>query len=69
MTKRFVLNRSVDATGTSGTGAVADGVEFPSGKCVLHFRPKPGSIIIFDTVDDMISVHGHGGQTVVEWID
>jgi len=69
MTRRFVLNRIVDATGTSGAGIVADGVEFPSGKCVIHFRPSPGSIIIFDSVADMISVHGHGGQTVIEWVD
>jgi hypothetical protein len=68
-TKRFVLNRTQDATGTSGTGIIADGVEFPSGKCVIHFRPAPGSIIIFDSVADMESVHGHNGQTQIVWID
>jgi hypothetical protein len=68
-TKRFILNRTTDATGTSGTGIIADGVEFPSGKCVIHFRPAPGSIIIFDSVSDMESVHGHNGQTQIVWID
>jgi hypothetical protein len=69
MTKRFVLNRTIDATGTGGTGIIADGVEFPSGKCVIHFRPAPESIIIFDSVADMKSVHGHGGQTQIVWTD
>lgn len=68
-TERFVLNRLEDATGISGTGIIADGVRFRDGKCVLKWRGYQSSITIFESLHDLEVIHGHGGKTVVEWID
>ena len=41
--QRFSLKRLEDETGISGTGYVAEGVEFTHGKCVLVWLTEPGS--------------------------
>ena len=64
----FVLNRLEDESGISGTGIVAEGVEFWNGKCALCWKSVPvSSIVIYDNVEDLEHIHGHGGKTVVEW--
>ena len=63
----FYLNRLVDNTGVSGTGHVACGVQFPSGKCVMSWLSDITSIAIYDSVEDLITIHGHNGNTVLEW--
>jgi len=65
--KRFVLNRKKDESGVSGTGIVADGVQFPCGKCVLCFRMEPHSVIVFNSISEVEQVHGHNGKTLIEW--
>lgn len=35
--RRFVLDRAFDGTGTSGTGIVAEGVQFSNGQVVIHW--------------------------------
>ena len=35
MTQTYLLERSIDKTGISGTGYVAEIVEFTKGKCVM----------------------------------
>lgn len=59
--KRFELVRTEDVSGTSGTGVVATGVEYPNGG--FSFKPAP------DGVKATEIIHGHGGRTVVEYID
>jgi hypothetical protein len=53
----------------SGTGVVADGIHFQNGVSILCWRVRPNSIGIFQSMDELIEVHGHGGRTCVHWID
>lgn len=68
--RRFVLARHRDPSGISGTGIVAEGVEWRGGTANLHwvtehetFTHWPGGI------DAILAVHGHGGSTVCRWLD
>lgn len=67
--RRFYLRRLVDETGISGTGLVAEGVVFGSGRCVLTWRTAWTSIAVYDDIAALEAIHGHGGRTRVEWID
>lgn len=60
-----VLLRHEDETGVSGTGIVANVVEFPDGTCIAHWRSETPSTILFPNVKQMATVHGHGGKTEV----
>ena len=69
--KRFELQRITDVTGVSGVGIVAQGVQFSDGRVALRWRVPnvPSSTVVWDCVEDAIAVHGHDGNTTVEWID
>jgi hypothetical protein len=67
--RRFFLKRRVDSSGVSGVGFVAFGVEMPSRKIVLEWLSEHTSDAIYETLEDCLAIHGHGGNTVVEWID
>ncbi len=67
--RRFVLNRIEDETGISGTGHIADGVQFDNLKCVLCWRTAISSVAVYDSIEILEDIHGHNGKTVVEWID
>ncbi|WP_416976670.1 hypothetical protein [Streptomyces sp. T028] len=64
----FVLQRDTDVTGVSGPGPVADGVLWPDGTVVLRWRERP-STSVWDSLDLMLSVHGHDGATRAVWAD
>ncbi len=63
----FYLHRSVDTSGVSGTGIVAVGAVLPSGKAVLEWRSRWRTVTIFESVDQIILIHGHGGRTLLHW--
>lgn len=63
--QEFYLMRDEDVSGTSGTGLVARGVVLPSGKCVLEWTSFHTSIAIYSNLQDVESIHGHGGKTKV----
>jgi hypothetical protein len=66
----FQLWRDVDESGVSGTGRVAVGVYFPATEhCVLEWLVKPHTMGIYNSLADLIKVHGHGGKTRVIWLD
>ena len=67
--RRFVLNRTIDESGISGTGKIASGVEFMNGKVALCWNGAVNSISVFDNLSQVEQIHGHNGNTVVEWID
>ncbi len=67
--RRFWLNRLEDQSGISGTGHVAEGVEFSDGTVVLRWRSQYRSICVYDSASDLIAVHGHNGRTTIEWVD
>ena len=67
--RRFRLKRIEDETGMSGTGYVAEGIQFSNGTCVIRWLTATSSIGVYHSHPDMIHIHGHGGKTVIEWID
>lgn len=68
--RRFVLRRTVDITGVSGTGDVAEGVEWSDGTVALRWRGKWATTVVWDYgLDALLAVHGHNGSTVVRWLD
>jgi hypothetical protein len=69
MAKRFHLHRDVDESGVSGTGLVAEGVLFQSGKVVISWLTRHTSLGTYDSIEGMLNVHGHGGKTRLVWVD
>lgn len=69
MSSRFHLQRDTDVSGVSGTGTVADGIEFPDGTCVIRWRGYYQSTVVWPSVGDVEAVHGHGGATRIVWDD
>lgn len=69
MMRRFVLVRSEDVSGVSGTGEVAQGVVFDTGKAVIAWTRSPSSVDIYDSVADLLAIHGHEGRTRIRWLD
>ena len=69
--QRFVLDREVDETGVSGTGVVAEGVEFSDGVVCLRWTSEwPSSVVHYDRgMDSVIHVHGHNGKTRIRCLD
>jgi hypothetical protein len=55
----FTLRREADVSGVSGTGVVLEGTLFSTGVVVVHWLTPPprGSIAIFDTLDQLLSIH------------
>lgn len=67
--RRFILNRSKDESGISGTGIVAEGLQFSSKKCVISWLSDTPSIEIYDSIEEVRRIHGHQGETQIKWID
>jgi hypothetical protein len=67
--KRFVLERSEDVNGNSGTGIVAEGIQFTNGQVVIHWISQWEAINVYANAVVLESLHGHQGRTVVRWID
>lgn len=73
MFRRFRLWRDEDVSGCSGIGFVAEGVRFTNGKVALAFLQDLGKAVknveVFDSIDDVVAIHGHEGRTKVIWYD
>lgn len=69
----FRLVRNDDPSGISGTGIVAEGVQFTDGTVVLRWRPledgQKTSTAIWPDAESMLVIHGHNGATEIEWVD
>lgn len=67
--RTFRLVRNEDVTGVSGTGVVAEGVEFTDGCVVLRWVGKyPTSVVWHDRgVESVEAIHGHDGKTEIRW--
>ena len=64
----FQLYRDVDINGISGTGIVAEGVEFSNGSVVLSW--SFGDYHTHESLPSISAVrhiHGHNGKTRVLW--
>lgn len=64
----FRLVRHTDPTGVSGTGTVAEGVEFSDGIVVMRWLSGTPTTTVYDSVDDLKRIHGHHGATTIEWM-
>lgn len=75
--RAFILVRDVDVTGISGTGVVAEGVEFEDGTTVLRWLPagttRPDRVkpttVIHESVQSVVNLHGHDNRTWVQFAD
>ena len=65
----FWLQRDHDVTGVSGTGIIAHGVLWPDGTASVRWTGPRPSTVFWDSVDDAIAVHGHGGHTRIVFAD
>jgi hypothetical protein len=66
--RRFVLFRGEDVSGCSGLGVVAEGVVFTDSTVALRWLTSLKSTALYDSIDDVVAIHGHGGATEVRWI-
>lgn len=64
-----VLFRYDDLSGVSGTDVVAEVTQFSSGKVVFGWLGRYPSVVVWDSVDMALAVHGHHGATVIRWAD
>jgi hypothetical protein len=63
--RTFHLQRDEDATGVSGTGRVAEGVEFSDGTCCMHWLTEHTSWAMYEGIAVIEAIHGHDGKTRV----
>ena len=78
--RRFELVRTEDVSGTSGTGVVAVGVEYPDGAVHMMWRNEENEDLDIEENGMALKpaptgakateeIHGHDGRTEVRWID
>lgn len=67
--RRFYLQRNEDASGVSGTGMVAEGVEFVNGMVALCWLTPTSCVGVYPSIRTVEEVHGHGGKTQVVFLD
>ena len=67
--KRYNFIREEDETGVSGTGHVAEVVEFSDGTAVMNWNTETSSTGVYDSIDDLIELHGHEGKAYLEPVD
>lgn len=67
--RRFHLVREEDVSGTSGTGIVAEGCLFSTGKTVIAWTTRYTSVAMYDSLAELEAIHGHQGKTTITWID
>jgi hypothetical protein len=68
--RRFLLEREVDVSGVSGTGTVAEGVQFTDGVCVIRWFGEYQSTVVWQQgIDAVEAIHGHNGATTIRWVD
>lgn len=61
--------RTEDISGVSGTGVIAEGCQFHTGECMLVWFGKIHTTNRYDSIEDLIAIHGHEGRTYIEWKD
>jgi hypothetical protein len=67
--RRFALVRHIDYTGVSGIGVVAYGITFSDGQVALRWCSSHPATSIWESLEHMLAVHGHGEATSIQWID
>lgn len=69
--RTFDLVRWKDVSGKSGTGVIAQGTQFRDGQTVVQWcvPGMPRVVQVWDSLDDILTVHDHEGTTVVKFHD
>lgn len=67
--RTFHLVRGEDLTGVSGTGVVAEGIQFSDGNVAMRWLSEHRSTVLWADIDTAMKVHGHNGSTYVQWLD
>jgi hypothetical protein len=68
--RTFTLERTEDVSGVSGVGTVAEGIEFSDGRVALRWIVgEHRSTVVWDSVESVEKIHGHGGATTIRWTD
>ena len=67
--RRFQLVRKEDVSGISGVGVVAEGVEFANGEVAMCWLGTYRIIENAANIHTIEHIHGHGGKTLVNWLD
>lgn len=69
--RRFTLERDEDVSGVSGTGTVAEGVEFTDGSVALVWNtgPHKSTVVWPRGIQSVVAIHGHDGKTRVVFLD
>lgn len=63
--RKFKLVRDDDETGISGTGVVAEGIEFSNGMCAMCWLTAMHSVAVYPNVRQLEAIHGHNGRARV----
>lgn len=70
MMRKFHFERLQDASGVSGVGRVAEGCLFTdTGEVVVHWLGAHSSLNIYHSIEDVIFIHGHQGNTKMVFDD
>lgn len=67
--KTFKLSRETDLSGISGTGLVGEGVIFSDGRVAMRWLTETATTVLFDCIEHVEKIHGHGGFTKVVYDD
>lgn len=67
--RRFQLHRREDVSGVSGVGIVAEGVQFHDGRLAMSWLSHHHTVALYDCVESLLDIHGHGGRTTLCWLD
>lgn len=67
--RRFYLQRDEDVSGYSGTGRVADGVQYNDGVIALRWNGNTPTTTIYNNIKEMDYLHSHDGRTKIVWVD
>jgi hypothetical protein len=67
--RSFYLNRKVDISAISGTGKVAEGVIFSNGQVVMRWLTDISSIVIHESIENVMKIHCHNGASEIVYMD
>jgi hypothetical protein len=67
VSRRFVLVRYEDPSQVSGTGVVAEGVEFSDMTVALRWLGGHPATAVWPSLAEVLAVHGHGGKTIARF--
>jgi len=72
MLRRFYVERDEDVHGKSGTGIVAEGVEFDNGWIAYSWLSPKATVTVTNSISIAEMLHSHGGNATnarIVWID